>query len=1067
MQIQLNTDSCKLVLSDGVKATLSQHRPNSAVRLDFEFNGAGHAIVRVPVSIKLTDSYVFQFAVAGQSPVNTLEIKLLDKSTDNVWWVNRPNFAFSSAKQVLINKTRHFSYAWGPNKEAMAEVAYIDLTLTASSGGKGTIYFSDLMFEERPSPGKSVAKPAVWASSSKKDGSNVLDGDDYSLWQSGLSERQGLVFTFPEVRELSAVLIDWGDHHARNYQLQIKGVRGSWKNIDTMIGAGGGRQYLRLPDCDIKAVRLVLRKSSAGKGYSVRSVRFMGLDYAPNANEFWRRIARDHPAGFFPRYFDNEQSFWTVVGVSGGRQEAIINEEGLLELGRQTASIEPFIHDGNELLTWKHGRHEQRLEDGYLPIAVVKRLHEKVALEVKAFAVGPRDDATLYARYKVINRTGVKQSGKLFLAIRQFQVNPPWQFLNTPGGHTPIHTFSHAGDTVYVGDNLKVRTLSRADAFGATSLATGDIVEHLNYGLLPEYGGLADTRGFGSGALMYSYELDGHSEVTFDISVPYSRHSTLQEVEDALAAVKREWHGKLDNVGIDIPAAAELNATIKSQLAYILVNRDGPAIQPGSRCYRRTWIRDGSLTSAALLQHGFVDEVREFIDWFAPYQYPSGKVPCCVDKRGSDPTPEHDSHGEFIYMVMEYYRYTGDKEFLSGIFLRIVKAVEYIEVLRQQNNSALAKADASLSNANALLGSSKQPLSDTSHLRGILPPSISHEGYSAHPAHSNWDNLFAMKGLDDAVSAALALGENEQVEKLGTIRDAFRQDLLASVKNSMRVHGIDYIPGAADLGDLDPTSTTIGLDPCEVFSALPQELEQTFARYWKFFTERRDDAIEWDAYTPYEWRSVGTFVRLGELEKAHAAIDYFMGHRRPRHWNHWAEVIYRDPLTPRFIGDAPHGWVGSDFLRSVRNLFVYERDNALVLAAGIKPDWLDKGVSISNLPTYFGKLSLTARRQSAESQSEGAVDGKNEGAVDRKNEGAGREVVYQLSGTVSCAMQLAVGTLGLTDLGSSSGASARESGGNYVGNCSGKVTVNGLPAEVQNGMVSIIALPARVVVSGV
>ena len=78
MQIKLNIDSCKLVLSDGVKATLSQHKPDRAVRLDFEFNGAGHAIVRVPVAIKLPDNYVFQFAVAGQSPVNTLEIKLLD-----------------------------------------------------------------------------------------------------------------------------------------------------------------------------------------------------------------------------------------------------------------------------------------------------------------------------------------------------------------------------------------------------------------------------------------------------------------------------------------------------------------------------------------------------------------------------------------------------------------------------------------------------------------------------------------------------------------------------------------------------------------------------------------------------------------------------------------------------------------------------------------------------------------------------------------------------------------------------------------------------------------------------
>jgi hypothetical protein len=30
----------------------------------------------------------------------------------------------------------------------------------------------------------------------------------------------------------------------------------------------------------------------------------------------------------------------------------------------------------------------------------------------------------------------------------------------------------------------------------------------------------------------------------------------------------------------------------------------------------------------------------------APYQFDNGKVPCCVDDRGSDPVPENDSHGE-------------------------------------------------------------------------------------------------------------------------------------------------------------------------------------------------------------------------------------------------------------------------------------------------------------------------------------------------------------------------------------------------------------------------------------
>ena len=37
--------------------------------------------------------------------------------------------------------------------------------------------------------------------------------------------------------------------------------------------------------------------------------------------------------------------------------------------------------------------------------------------------------------------------------------------------------------------------------------------------------------------------------------------------------------------------------------------------------------------------------------------YDNGKVPCCVDEHGATPVPENDSHGEFIYLVAEYYRH--------------------------------------------------------------------------------------------------------------------------------------------------------------------------------------------------------------------------------------------------------------------------------------------------------------------------------------------------------------------------------------------------------------------------
>src|SRR5690606_1076323 len=171
---------------------------------------------------------------------------------------------------------------------------------------------------------------------------------------------------------------------------------------------------------------------------------------------------------------------------------------------------------------------------------------------------------------------------------------------------------------------------------------------------------------------------------------------------------------------------------------------------------------------------------------------------------------------------------------------------------------------------------------DRRHLRGLMPPSISHEGYSAKPAYSYWDDFWALLGYKEAVELARALGEEEAVRWMSRSRDAFRRDFYASIHAMRRVHGIDFIPGAADLGDFDATSTTIGRSPGGEQARLPRrELEATFARYWSEFVARREGARDWDVYTPYEIRNVGAFVRLGWRERAMEALDYFMADRRP------------------------------------------------------------------------------------------------------------------------------------------------------------------------------------------
>jgi hypothetical protein len=231
--------------------------------------------------------------------------------------------------------------------------------------------------------------------------------------------------------------------------------------------------------------------------------------------------------------------------------------------------------------------------------------------------------------------------------------------------------------------------------------------------------------------------------------------------------------------------------------------------------------------------------------------------------------------------------------------------------------------------------------------------------------HSYWDDFFALKGFADAAWLAQRLGRTADAARWAKVRDEFERELVASIEASMRVHQIDYIPGCADLGDFDATSTTIALAPVGALGALPRAaVEATFERYWKDTVARRDGRQPWEAMTPYEIRNLGAFVRLGWRERANELLAWYMTLRRPSGFAHWAEVVASDARAPRFIGDMPHTWVGSDFVRAALDMLAYERDDgALVLGAGAPWRWLaeGEGVRVERLPTPSGALSYTMR----------------------------------------------------------------------------------------------------------
>ncbi|HXV01602.1 MAG TPA: hypothetical protein VG166_14005 [Caulobacteraceae bacterium] len=661
-------------------------------------------------------------------------------------------------------------------------------------------------------------------------------------------------------------------------------------------------------------------------------------------------LARQALRGAFPRSFSGEQSYWTLIGVDGGAASGLVGEDGAIELGKGGPSIEPFVIDGGHLVTWADGQIGQSLEDGYLPIPSVTWRRRGWTLRITCFAEGEPRHPRLAARYELRNLTGRRRTMVMALGVRPFQVNGPEQFLNTPGGVSPIHDLAWNGATLTIDGRRRVRPLTPQVRF---------LDSPVNFAGLPAL--LASPRsqdqvhdggGLASGVMAWRLTLPAKGTAAVYWVAPLtdtgpppapSRFSFARDLAD----VARGWRQRLGRVAIDVPPASRAVAdTLKTSLAIMLISRDGPVLRPGTRSYDRSWIRDGTMISEALLRLGEAGAAADYLRWYVPYQFAGGKAPCCIDARGPDPTQENDSEGEFIHLAAEVYRYGGDRDLLRSLWPRILAAANYMDSLRQSKTGGASAAT-----------------------RGLLPPSISHEGYSAKPAYSYWDDFWALRGYEDAVFIAEVLGERAEAAHLADSTGQFRHDLYASIPASARAHGIDYIPGAADLGDFDATSTTIALSPGGQLAALPRPLlDHTFERYWREFIDRRDRDRTWEAYTPYELRTIGSFVRVGWRDRAGELLDFFMHDRRPLAWNGWAEVVGREARKPRFLGDEPHAWVASDFVRSVLDMFAYgrESDEALVLGAGVPRAWFaDAGVGVRDLRTPYGVLTWRARKRGA------------------------------------------------------------------------------------------------------
>ncbi len=363
-----NKDGWYFIQSDGVKLSLANEPglTGNAIRFDYDFTkGTGYGGIQKLFPIDLPENFEFTFYVKAESPANNFEIKLIDSTGNNVWWVSNRNYTFPGEWKKIRIKKRHIQFAWGPTSDqSLKRIDRIEFTIASFVGGKGTVWIDDLKFEALPPETTSWQAPAITASSSLKNQSPglILDNSSETSWQSKDATNQQLNIDFKTRREIGGLQINWlKDHAARQFDILLSDDGTAWEKVYSVASNQSDVSFIRLPEVEAKYLKINLIKGNNEKGFGVAGMQFLEIRNSMTPNDFVIYAAKNSPEGNYPRYFSEQASYWTITGVNNDVKEAMINEEGMVEVDKALFSIEPMIKIADSLYNWSNVKPIQSL----------------------------------------------------------------------------------------------------------------------------------------------------------------------------------------------------------------------------------------------------------------------------------------------------------------------------------------------------------------------------------------------------------------------------------------------------------------------------------------------------------------------------------------------------------------------------------------------------------------------------------------------------------------------------------------------------------------------------------
>jgi hypothetical protein len=427
-----------------------------------------------------------------------------------------------------------------------------------------------------------------------------------------------------------------------------------------------------------------------------------------------------------------------------------------------------------------------------------------------------------------------------------------------------------------------------------------------------------------------------------------------QDWEKELATAKKEWADLVARaVQMQIPDTA-VEQALRACLADIFVMREPVAGKyiaagAGTECYRGASTWEPGFAAVALDQMGFHKEAE------LGFRLP-------LERQAKDGHWEETypmffcGTGMKAWVVMEHYRLTGDRDYLTQLYPRMLASARSHE--RQRAATRHLVDGKRTSSYGMLVGGMRDCGMDDPTGRGLFY------------VHSIWSAF----GDRLALEAATILGKSEDIAELKGIADRGQEDLVKSMEmGAIQANGYRWLSGAPDKAAGSPWGVLHALFPCRV---LPPDhpLITGSIRHMESNLSPGGLPVH-SGYMPQGMWVAVTLDNLAEQLLVRGDGDAFirylyavLNHATPL-WT-WCEERGKEAGTAATGGDRHHLYTPENVVSAVRFALVMEDGDGLHLARGTARQWLASGkpVGIAKAPTHFGPVSYQMQYDAAKSR---------------------------------------------------------------------------------------------------